>query len=109
MFGCSLRPVWVVFAPWGVCGDEQTHVYLAAQHEDGVDVREDAVKAEVDVWTDQGKHRGQDAGSRLELRNKAAPAYFIHTASRLVIPFRKMTLSFAVGASAWVGVQQGPT
>lgn len=48
-------------------GGEQ-HVYLAPQHEDGVDVREDAVKAEVDVRADQRENRGQDAGTRLELR-----------------------------------------
>lgn len=48
-------------------GEQQ--IYLAPQHEDSVDVREDAVKAEVDVWTDQRKNRGQDAGSRLELGN----------------------------------------
>lgn len=50
-------------------GGEQ-HVYLAPQHKDGVDVREDAVKAEVDVRTDQRKNRGQDAGTRLELRRE---------------------------------------
>lgn len=45
-------------------------MYLAAQHKDGVDVREDSVKTEVDVWTDQRKNGGQDAGSRLQLWKK---------------------------------------
>lgn len=57
----------------------EQHKYLAPQHEDGVDVREDAMKTEVDVWTDQRENRGQDAGSRLELRKKTGRAYFIHT------------------------------
>ena len=53
----------------------RTHTHLAPQHEDSVDVREDAVETEVNVWTDQRKNRGQDAGSRLELRNESQTRY----------------------------------
>lgn len=52
-----------------------THTHLAPQHEDSVDVREDAVETEVNVWTDQRKNRGQDAGSRLELRDESQTRY----------------------------------
>lgn len=62
----------VIFASRGVCGEQAE--YLAAQHKDGVDVREDAVKAEVDVRPDQRKNGGQDAGSRLELRKNTGHA-----------------------------------
>lgn len=55
LFGpCRLEHISVIFASRGGCGEQP--VYLAAQHKDGVDVREDAVKAEVDVWTDQRKN-----------------------------------------------------
>lgn len=47
--------------------------HLTSQHEDGVDVRQDAVEAEVDVRTHEGKHRGQAAAPRLKLGEKEWP------------------------------------
>lgn len=44
--------------------------YLAAQNKDGVDVGEDAMKAKVDVRSDQRKNWREDAGAGLELGNK---------------------------------------
>lgn len=75
-------------------GGEQ-RVYLAPQHEDGVDVREDAVKAEVDVRTDQRKNRGQDAGTRLELRRTTGYADSIHTLSKAMISFHEFPSSLS--------------
>lgn len=72
-------------------GGEQ-HVYLAPQHEDGVDVREDAVKAEVDVRTDQRKNRRQDAGTRLELRRTTGHAEFIHSPFTSIIPLHELPI-----------------
>lgn len=45
-------------------------MYLASQNEDSVDVGKDAMKAEVNVWSDQRKNWRKDTGTRLELRNK---------------------------------------
>lgn len=84
----------------------EQHIYLAPQHKDGVDVRQDAVETEVDVWTDQRKNRGQDAGSRLELRKKTGHAYFVHTASKPIISLRKINFPSTVWASTWVGLDR---
>lgn len=78
---------------------EDTQLYLAPQHEDGVDVGQDAVEAEVDVRTDQRKHRGQDAGARLELRSEGALAYVSLPTSTPTAPPRKSKERLAVWAS----------
>ena len=44
-------------------------LYLAPQHEDGVDVRQDAVIAEVNVRTDQREDWWEDTRARVKLGN----------------------------------------
>lgn len=45
-------------------------LYLASQHKHSVDVRQDAMKTEVDVRTDQREDRWEDTGARMELQKE---------------------------------------